>query len=201
MAKSKANALSNPRRPVIWNQILLAPTFSALGFVLAIALAAIGEKLSPGSSEQTKTLEFLQGIGSFLAFVVFIFITYSNSWNFGFRDINVVKMGYEPEDMKRGLKASLFTQIPVLLTLLALFIAERFGATSIALPIYNLYNYIFYWLFLLMGKHPYLGFLYAIFPIGAFCGGFYCGKKNISLAFKAMYKKKTNGKKPDPRYR
>ena len=184
---TKTGTLTNPRKTIlirIWmNQFFMSVTAFA-------AMLLLDFYIGPSSNQQwIFTGNACQLIASCVFFLFFAITVYVASWQFGFRDFNVVKCGFTAKDSLRGLKIGVLALIPsVVLWLAALMASLVLQGSVLPLNWFEALHYIFRGFFMLI-RTPYLYVLaLAVVPLLAHWG-YLMGYQNDSLMQRIMYQK------------
>ena len=175
------NTMRSPLHNFILRLFMNQTTVSIMTFFgIAIVLSFVveGESTIEGS-----TVYFL--LGSLLALFILAVISYSVAWRIGQREYNLVKYDHIRLDMRRGIKAGLFSQLPYFALGTTATIMYYAGMESAYLWM-KIFYFPFWWLFRLHDR-PYMFLISLMFvPLMANWGYRY-GYAFISLRHKLVY--------------
>ena len=197
--KSHENKLTNYLYKLALHQALMFLVMAistVLLRVLIVGVFQIGED---------QDLTGVSVIASIVTFIILMMLMYSSAWNYGFKDVNPIKLGYKPANKKRGVYSALFAQIPGGIILLVYLIAYIFNAPFLngARVVWEFLYSTFYWLFAIVRLIPWLYLLcFVLAPAASFCG-YRNGINNYGLAHKLVYSdpNRTANREKDRRFR
>ncbi len=179
--KKNENTMKSPFHSFVIRLFLNQITVSIIGFLgAAIALSQI---VSGESSLESTVPYFI--ISSILSLLLLAVFSYSAAWRVGQREYNLVKYSHIELDMRRGIKAGVFAQIPGFL----------FGAVASALYFagyetphlwLKFFYFPFWWLFQLHDR-PYMFLIALVFVPLMSNWGYRYGYAFISLRQKIIY--------------
>lgn len=179
-------------RAKLYEEHVLAPFLTAEPSVAPEPSAAAVSESPPASAEtpledgETEVnLAPYRNWTSLLTFVLFLLSVYNIGWQYGLRDRNVVKCGYAKEELRRGMFAGMFSQIPSAAVLLLVWV---FAPMGIALsPWFEFLHYTYSWLFYATGSH--MAVYALVLPAAPLIlhFGFRNGYNDISLRRRIVY--------------